>query len=249
MAALVLLAGLIAVAAIGIGAPHPTGPLRRGQALVAGVDVASGKTVHLNLANDVPVRVLHLPAAARRAQYVRLGFSAMGVQLPPSRSAPLTRARNGSRVAHVDASRLRVLVSGKMTAQLRFLDGYKNQLLAHDFRSASERSIFLTANGLIGLLLIAFVLSYGWSMTQPLRRGHRRRSAYLSMALLGAVLGAAVVDLGWALGGPALTVATAVVGLALGTLSFLALTRVIVMRGRRARLSRARTRREAAASN
>jgi len=247
-AAALLFVGLVAVGVRGIGAPDPTGPIERGRVEVAGVDVASNRTVTVDLAHDVPVRVRELPNGAAGARYVRLGFSVLGIDLPPSRSAELTRD-GGDFSAAIDAQRVRVLVSGKVTAELRFLDAEKHELLAHKFRFDSDRPFYLTFNGLIGLFLLAFVLSYGWSLTQPLRRGRARRSAYVSMGILGAVVGAAVVDLGWAIAGPQPTVATITSGVALGALGALALGRLILMTGRRGRLARAQARQEAPPSD
>jgi serine/threonine-protein kinase len=243
VAATLLFAGLVAVGVRGIGTPDPSGPIPSGRVEVAGVDVASDRTATVDLAHDVPVRVSELPARAEGARYVRLGFSVMGVDLPPSRSAELTR-EGGSFSADIDAQRVRVLVSGKVTAELRFLDAEKDELLAHEFRFDSDRPFYLTFNGLIGLFLLAFVLSYGWSLTQPLRRGRARRSAYVSIGILGAVVGAAVVDLGWAIVGPQPTLASVSSGVALGALGALALGRVILMTGRRRRLALAQARRE-----
>ncbi len=248
-ASAVLLAGLVAVSVIGIGQPHPGGPLRRGQVEVAGVDVASDRTAKFDLAHDVPVRVRKLPAAARRARYVRLGFSVMGIDVPSSRSAPLREAHGRGLRAAVDAQRVRVLVSGEMTGRVLFLDARKRELLSDDFRFDSDRPFYLTANGLVGLLLLAFVLSYAWSLTQPLRRGRRRSSAYVGMGVLGALLGAAVVDLGWAIVGTQATGATVVIGVALGAAAFAVLAQAILVIGRRARLVRAEARREAAAAD
>src|SRR5260370_36875672 len=84
-AAALLLAPLLAISVPGLGTPRPSGPLKPGQVAVAGVDVGSGRTVGADLGRGVSVRVNRLPAVARHAHYVRLGFSTLGVQLPASR--------------------------------------------------------------------------------------------------------------------------------------------------------------------
>src|SRR5260370_37482724 len=43
-AAGLLLAALLTISALGLGRPHPSGPLQRGQVAIAGVDVASVRT-------------------------------------------------------------------------------------------------------------------------------------------------------------------------------------------------------------
>jgi len=239
----VLLALLVVLGALGIGTAEPApSTLRRGTARVAGVDITSGRTIAANLAHDVPVRIRRLPVSARDAVYVRLGFSALGLELPPSRSAVLVPTPDGGMRAAVDAQRVRVLVSGKVTGQLRFLDADKHELRADEFRFQAERPAFLAANGLVGILMLAFVVTYGWSLSLPLRRGRRRTSAYVGMAILGGVAGAAVVDVAWALGGPQPTWSTLLMGVALGLGAFVALSRAVLVIGRRRRLADAHAR-------
>jgi serine/threonine-protein kinase len=239
----VLLALLVVLSVLGIGTAEPApSTLRPGTVRVAGVDITSGRTVAADLAHDVPVRVRRLPAGARDAVYLRLGFSALGLQLPPSRSAVLVPAPGGGARAAIDAQRVRVLMSGKVTGQLRFLDANKRELRSDEFRFRAERPAVLAANGLVGLLMLAFVVTYGWSLSLPLRRGRRSTSAYVGMAVLGGVAGAAVVDVAWALGGPQPTWSTLLVGVALGVGAFVAVARAILVIGRRRRLERARAR-------
>ena len=207
---------------------------------MAGTDIASGGTGHANLAHNVAVHVNHLPAGAQRAKYVRLGFSVLGVQLPDSRSGPLLRLRHGGYTASVDAQRVRILFAGHVTGELRFLDGNKHQLAVHDFHMSIQHPFYLVATGLLGLLLLAFVLSYVWSLTQPLRRGHRR--GYVGIGIAGAIAGATAIDLGWAIVGPQPTLASGVAGLLLGAALFVLGAHVVLQLGRRRRLSRARVR-------
>jgi Protein kinase domain len=242
-AALLALLGVLSAFGIGTAKPAPS-TLRRGTVQVAGVDIASGRTVAANLAHALPVRIRRLPAAARGARYVRLGFSALGLDLPPSRSAPLVSTPGGGMRAAVDASRVRVLVSGRVTGQLRFLDANKHELRADEFRFRSERSAVLAANGLIGFLVLAFLVTYAWSSSLPLRRGRRRTSAYVAMTVIGGIAGAAIVDVAWALSGPQPTWATLLVGAALGVGAFAAAARATLIIGRRRRLERARARKE-----
>jgi serine/threonine-protein kinase len=118
-----LTALLVLLSIVGIGSADPaSSTLRRGNVRVAGVDIASDRTVAVDLADEVPVRIEQLPAAARDARYVRLGFSVLGLQLPPSRSAPLVNTGNGGRRESIVAKRVLVLVSGKVTGEIRFLD-------------------------------------------------------------------------------------------------------------------------------
>jgi len=247
-AAVLLFVALLLVGALGIGTPDVSGPLRRGQAEVAGVDVATERVVSADLADDIPVRVRDLPARAANARYVRLGFSVLGVELPPSRSGKLRRV-DGDLVAAVDAKRDRILWTGETTAHLMFLDSRKHELLSQDFRLDADRPFYLAVVGVFSLVLLAFVGSYGWSLTQPVRRGFRRRTVYLTMTPLGVVTGGAILGLGWSIFGHQPTPASVAACLALGALTFLALARVLVVVGRRGRLTRARVRSALAANN
>jgi hypothetical protein len=246
-AAGLLLAALLAISALGLGSPQTSGSLKRGQVAVAGVDAASGRTVGADLAHGVPVRVYHLPGPARQAHYVRLGFSAFGVELPASRSAVLVPSRHGGFQASVDATRDRILFAGRVTGTVRFLDSNKHGLLASDFRFDAQRPFYVVANGVLGLLVLAFALSYAWSLSHPLRRGRRRSSAFVGMGINGAITGAMIVDLGWAIVGPQPTLATVVAGIILGMLAFVLLAQGILVLGRRRRLVTARARSEAPA--
>jgi predicted Ser/Thr protein kinase len=246
-AAGLLLAALLAISALGLGSPHTSGSLQRGQVTVAGVDVASGRTVGADLAHGVPLHVAHLPAPARHAHYVRLGFSSLGVELPASRSAVLVPSRHGGFQATVDATRDRILFAGRVTGTVRFLDSNKHGLLASDFRFDAQRPFYVVANGVLGLLVLAFALSYAWSLSHPLRRGRRRSSAFVGMGINGAITGAMIVDLGWAIVGPQPTLATVAAGIILGMLAFVLLAQAILVLGRRRRLVRARARSEAPA--
>jgi serine/threonine-protein kinase len=240
-----LMALLVVLSVVGIGTTEPAPSLlRSGTVRVAGVDITSDRTVAANLAHDVPVRIQRLPASARDARYVRLGFSALGLELPPSRSAVLVPTPGGGVRALIDAQRVRVLVSGRVTGELRFLDARKRDLRADEFRFRAERPAVLAANGIIGFLMLAFVLMYAWSLSLPLRRGHRSRSAYVGLVILGGVAGAAVVDVAWAFGGPQPTWATLLVGVALGVGAFVAAARSVLIIGRRRRLEHARARRD-----
>ena len=234
------LVALLVISVLGIGTPHLSSPLHTSGVTVAGTDISSGQTVHADLAHNVTVHVRRLPSGARRAQYVRLGFSVLGVQLPDSRSGVLVRGRHGGYTASVDAQRDRILFAGHVTGELRFLDANKHSLVEHDFHMSLQNPVYLVANGLLGLLLLAFVLTYSWSLAQPLRRGRRR--GYLGIGILGAIAGIAVVDLGWAVAGPQPTVETVASGIVLGALLFVLAAHVLLQLGRRGRLTRARLR-------
>jgi hypothetical protein len=244
----VLFVGLLVVSALGIGTPDVGGPMARGQADVAGVDVATDRVVDVDLAGEIPVRVHELPEGAERARYARLGFSVLGIDLPPSRSGRL-RPDGGDLVTRVDAKRDRILWTGEVTGRLQLLGPRKHELVSQEFHLDADRPFYLAFVGVFSLVVLAFVGSYGWSSTQPVRRGYRRRSVYLTMTVLGMVTGGALLGLGWSIFGPQPTWATLAACVALGALSFLALAHVLVIMGRRGRLTRAAARRAIAWTN
>jgi Protein kinase domain len=237
-----LLGAMVVLGAIGIAGPSRSGPLPSGLVTVDGVDLGTSDSVGADLADPIPVMVAELPTEAEGAQYAQFGFSAVGVGLGSSRSAPLEPGADGGLTADVDAERIRILASGDLTAEFRLLDEEKEILLRHDFALDPEAPFILTATGVAGLLLVLFVVSYGMSVTQPLRRGYSRRSAYVGLSILGGVAGVATTLLAWSLGAGEPTVVTFLVSAALGAAGFAFLTRVTIVAGRRRRLRRAEQR-------
>jgi serine/threonine-protein kinase len=241
VAAGLLAIAVLATALVGFGEPERTGALRPGVVSVAGVDLGTDDVVHADLGDPVPVEITELPRQAADAQYAQIGFSAGGVGLGSSRSAPLTRAGDGV-TGEVDAARVRILSSGELTAEFRLLDENKRILLRDEFVLDPKQPFFLAVNGVAALLLILFVGAYGLSLVQPLRRGHSRRSAYPGMAFLGVVAGWATVLLTWSLGAPEPGPATFVAAAVLGGACFAFAARATIVLGRRRRLRTAEVR-------
>jgi serine/threonine-protein kinase len=245
-AAALLFLVMIVVAAIGFSEPTRSGTLPPGLVTVDGVDLGTNDSVSADLSDPIPVTVEELPADAAGATYAQFGFSAAGVGLGTSRSAPL-EPDGGGFSADVNAERIKILSSGDLTAEFRLLDEEKQKLVQHEFALDPEAPFFLTATGLAGLLLALFVISYGLSITAPLRRGYSRRSAYVGLPILGAVAGVAATLLAWSLGAGEPSGVTFVVAAVLGAASFFFLTRATIVEGRRVRLRRAEERADAAA--
>jgi serine/threonine-protein kinase len=240
-AAALLFVIMLVVAAIGFAEPSRGGAaLPAGAVTVDGVDLGTNDSVNVNLSKSIPVTVTDLPEAAD-AVYAQFGFSAAGVGLGTSRSAPLEPDGDGFTAA-VNAERIKIITSGDLTAEFRLLDGEKQTLLGHEFAMDPEAPFFLTATGVAGLLLALFVISYGLSITAPLRRGYARRTAYVGLPILGAVAGVAVTFLAWSLGAGEPSAVTFIVAAALGAASFALLTRATTAEGRRLRVRRAEQR-------
>jgi len=237
-----LLAAMLTMAMLGPGEPGRADPLPPGLVTVAGTDLGSHDTVTADLGDPIPVTVEDLPRRARRARFAQIGFSAVGIGLGSSRSGALAPADDGVRTADVDAERVRILSSGDLTAEFRLLDENKQILLRHEFALDPDQPFFLAANGVAALLLVFFVTAYGLAITQPLRRGYTRRSAYLGMALLGVAAGFTTVLGAWSLGAPEPSFVTFAIAAALGAAAFGFLARAMIVTGRRQRLRRAELR-------
>ncbi len=223
--------------------------MSRGQARVAGVDVATDRLVSADLADDIPracarapgaraertLRASRLLGARCRAPAVTVGQAAAATVVtwwPPSTPSAIgSCGPAGRRVGCSSSTR------GSTSS------------LSQEFHFDADRPFYLAFVGVFSLVVLAFVLSYGWSLTQPIRRGHRRRSAYLSMTCSACSVPARSSPSAGPIFGPQPTFATLAVGLALGAGVALSLTQVLVIVGRRARLVRAEARREAAATN
>ena len=241
-AAAVLALAALTSALFALGGPTHSDTLPRGAITVAGTDIGSSDTVRADLGDPIPVRVEELPSRARAARFAQIGFSAAGVGLGSSRSAPLRSTGNNAFTASVDAERVRILSSGDLTGEFRLLDENKRILLREQITVDPDQPFILSATGVAAILLTLFVIAYGLAITQPLRRGYTRRSAYLGMALLGGAAGFATVLWAWALGAGEPSVVTFVVVGALGAAASAALTRSIIVLGRRRRLRRAEER-------
>ncbi|HMF82950.1 MAG TPA: serine/threonine-protein kinase [Acidimicrobiia bacterium] len=241
-AAAVLAIAALICAIFAVGSRGHSDTVRAGVITVAGTDIGSSDTVHADLGAPIPVRIQELPSSARRARFAQIGFSAVGIGLGSSRSAPLEPSGNGAFTASVDAERVRILSSGELTGEFRLLDENKRILLREEIAVDPDQPFFLSATGVSAILLALFVIAYGLAITQPLRRGYTRRSAYVTMAFLGAAAGFATVLGAWALGSSEPSLVTFVVVGALGAAAFGALNRSIVVLGRRRRLRRAEER-------
>jgi serine/threonine-protein kinase len=240
-------AGVLAIAALicailAVGGRSHSDRLPAGVITVAGTDIGSSDTVHADLGAPIPVRVEELPGRASDARFAQIGFSAVGIGLGSSRSAPLERSGNGAFTASVNAERVRILSSGELTGEFRLLDENKRILLREQIAVDPDQPFILSATGILAVLLTLFVVAYGLAITQPLRRGYTRRSAYVTMALLGAAAGFATVLWAWALGSSEPSVVTFVVVAALSAAAFSVLNHSIVVLGRRRRLRRAEER-------
>ncbi len=224
-AALVALVAVI-FGLLGVGSSGPTPVLGAGSVTVAGRDPAVGGRVPINLDQPIPITARNLPAGGGASETAQLVLSLGGVSVVRSTPVPFVHGPAGSHTT-VDASSGRYVVGGKLAAALR-LSGPQGTV-TDDFGVQAARSPFGTFGGVVGIVLLLFVVAYAESLLRSLRRGRRRdnRSAAVAgLVVVGAVGGVSATLWGWMLGiaGPTLVsfVLTACLGAIAGLLAGLA---------------------------
>jgi len=234
---------LVAVVAVvlgllGVGSSSPTPALAAGSVTVAGHDPAVGGRVPINLDQPIAITVRNLPADGGAPETAQIVLSLGGVSVVHSTPVPLVRGTTGLRTT-VDASSGRYVVGGKLAGTLKLSgpQGTEND----DFGVQLARSPFSTFGGVLGIILLLFVVAYTESLLRSLRRGRRRynrTAAVAGLVVVGVMGGVAATLWGWMLGiaGPTLVafIVSAVLGAAAGLLAGLAGRQV----GERARARR-----------
>lgn len=233
------LVGLVALlAVVGVASPDRTPTVARGTVTLAGVDVASGGAVSVDLGDKLPVRVTKLPAAASGATEVALRLGVAKVPLLGSSTAPLLRKGGPGIGAEIDARGNRFLAAGIVSGELVFA---KNgaELMRTPVALDVRRSFYTTVPGVLAGLALLFLLAYAESLVSPLRRrGRRRISSTLGLGVVGALLGVLAVVICWLLKVTEPTATTAVICAGVGALAGLALAVTATQAGRRARVLR-----------
>jgi serine/threonine-protein kinase len=233
------LVGVIALVLglLGIGSSTPTPTLGPGSVTVAGHDPTAAGRVPIDLNNQIPIVVRHLPASVGTPLTAQLVLSLGGVNVVRSTSVPFVHGAAGWRTT-VDASAGRYIVGGKLSGTLK-LTG-RQGTVNDDFGVQAARSPFATFVGVMGLVLLLVVVAYAESLLRGLRRGRRRqnRAAVAGLVVVGLFGGLTATFWGWMLGiaGPTLVsfVVPAAVGAVAGLLAGLAARQV----GNRARAKR-----------
>jgi len=211
---------------LGVGSSSPAPALGAGSVTVAGHDPAVGGRVPINLDQPIPITVRNLPAGGGAPDTAQLVLSLGGVSVVRSTPVPLVHGRVGWRTT-LDASSGRYLLGGKLAGTLK-LSGPRGTV-TDDFGVQVARSPLATFGGVVGIVLLLFVVAYAESLLRSLRRGRRRDNRTAAMAGLvavGAVGGVSATLWGWMLGiaGPTFVpfVVTAVLGAIAGLLAGLA---------------------------
>lgn len=195
----VLLIAAVVIVAFGapIGAIDRTGDLAKGAVTVAGQDPTAGKLVTLDLSKPFPIEG-RVPAEG--ATRVEMAFTGAGVSLGTGANG-LTINPNGTFTSSVDGSASRYLLTGKGTADLRFLDASGKQLTHQQFEVDSTQPAYLTAPFGAAILALFFLLGYVDSNLKALRRGKRRVTSVIGLGILGIPIGIATSVLAWGVTG------------------------------------------------
>ena len=207
----------LVISLVGLGSPSRDGDFTEGQVLLEGQDIAAGETVTADLAEQVVVDIVDLPAEAGDARFVELRLSAAGLPLGASTAGVLPPGGEGTTDFGVRS--LRVITGGELTSDLRFLDANGDLVDHQEFGLDVDQPWYQTAAALGGLTLLLFVTAYAISVAAPLWLGRRRRSAGIALTWLGGIAGLTIQAIFWALGGPEPTLLSMIVVAALGAAS------------------------------
>lgn len=224
-------AALVAVVAaalglVGLGSSNPVPALGPGTVTVAGHDPAVGGRVPLDLDQQIPIVVEHVPAGTATPTRAQLVLSLGGVSIVRSTSVPFVHSAGGL-MTTLDASAGRYIVGGKLDGKLE-LSG-PSGTVSDAFGVQADRSPFSTFGGVVGIVLLLVVAAYTESLLRSLRRGRRRDNrvgAMVGLVVVGVFGGLTATLWGWMLGisGPTLVgfVVPAAVGAVAGLLAGLA---------------------------
>jgi hypothetical protein len=157
--------------------------------------VASGNRVDLDLSRDLSVTVTD-ERLARTVEDVGIEFTVLGAAITDT-DAPL---RDGT--ATLDPGLARRAVGGAAGATLVLSgDGTEGRAdQRHDFAVEATQSWYLTAPGLLGILLLLIALANLESTLKPLGTGRMRKLSFVGATLSGALIGTGLVALSAALG-------------------------------------------------
>jgi len=227
----VLFVSAALVAIIGLGTPDREAGLDAGQVELAGVDVASGARIDVDLSSQVLVEITD-PSLDAEVDGVELEVGYLGIPVS-SASAPL---RDGS--ALVDAGIGQRTIGGNASAKVVLLAG--DQVVAeHDLAIDATQTRYLTGPFVLGALLLLLALANLESSLKPLRSGRTRFLSYVGAFISGGLLGVSLAMLGAALGFSEPTIVQLVVLAVLGSLGGAASARARIGVGRRNRVRRA----------
>ncbi|MGH9084839.1 MAG: protein kinase domain-containing protein [Acidimicrobiales bacterium] len=219
------------VALIGLGSPDRTTGVDPGNVELAGVDVASGGRIAVDLSEDVTVDVVD-PRLARSVDGVELDLGYLGERVSTI-SAPL---RDGQAV--IDPGIAQRTIAGPASATMVLLSG-DDVVVEHELGIDATQTWYVTGPFVGGLLVLLLAFANLESSLKPLRSGRTRRLSYVGACIWGALAGVSLVVLAGALGSSEPTMATLIAAGVLGAVGGIASARARIGVARRHRVRKA----------
>jgi hypothetical protein len=244
---LALCAVLALVACVGVGSPPHDGTLPARSITVAG-QPTTREPVRVDVGAPVAIEV----PGGTGVSSARVTLSVVGVTLAGSRPAALTpkirtaspgapsaTTVTGSIVLTSALSSPRYLVPGPVTATVEILGASGHVLGSEQFTASPTGGGFVTAPGIVVIVLALFVTAYLESLLRPLRRlGRWQRARGVAIGIVGAVGGVTVVALAWVTGLREPTMLTVAAGVLLGASATVVAAVALTRYGLRARARR-----------
>ena len=215
---LVVLTVLLAFAGLGTVAK---GDAPRGWS-VGGVAIAAGVPGAVDLDLAAPIPVQPPPGAVS----VRLRISVLGIAVGQA------KAGVGE---PVDPANLKFFVPGRATSRWTAFDAKGREISTLVLPVKATTSAFLTVPFAVAALLLLTVLAYAESVLRSLRRGRKRASGPLALAVIGAAFGADAVLGSWVLGGKEPVVTSLALCAAVGAAAGIAAALAGIQAGKRRR--------------
>ncbi|MEE9415669.1 MAG: hypothetical protein V3V01_10315, partial [Acidimicrobiales bacterium] len=162
----------------------------------------------------------------------RLSFSAFGFDHVRTDSGPIVGGQ-----ADIEPGAARWVVSGTSDATLEVLAD-DQVVAAHELEVLATNPVYTSATGIAAALAALFTFGAYESSLRPLRRGRRKLSSFLGLAIFGAIGSVLVVVAAALFSETVAQIPTAIAAAALGAVGSLALGAMVLQWARRRRISR-----------
>jgi Protein kinase domain len=215
----------MAVALIGIGAPHHGGTLARGTVFVAGADPTSADALTLDMSKPVPVSVL---PTAPSADSVQLSTSVLGQQVA---TATATLEPQGNTKVAVLTIGGRYLLGGSFTGTVTLLRSGQD-VGTSSFAAYTKQIGVLSIPAAATILLLFFIIRRVESRLRLISRGRRPIGAPFGLMIEGALFGVDLVGFVWILAKTEPTSATLIACAVAGAAAGLAIALASISIGR-----------------
>jgi hypothetical protein len=162
----------------------------------------------------------------------RLSFSAFGFDHVRTDSGPIVDG-----IAEIEPGAARWVVSGSSDATLEVLADDR-VVAAHELEILATNPVYTSATGIAAALAALFTFGAYESNLRPLRRGRRKLSSFLGLAIFGAIGGVLVVVAAALFAEIVVQIPTAIAAAALGAAGSVALGTMVLQWAQRRRISR-----------